>query len=324
LERLDDAMATYLIEHSRPVLMDLLRSGVWLVIIAAIFVPLERLFALHRQKIFRKEAAVDVGYYFLNGLTIAFVLAIPLSIVAMVARHVIPGSLVAAIGGWPLWVRACAAMVVGEIGYYWGHRLTHQIPFLWRFHAVHHSAEQLDFLVSSRGHPVDVVFTRMCMLTPLLAFGLVNTVRASDGLIPVVVLLFGMIWGFFIHSNLRWRLGPLEWLIATPGFHHWHHTNDRRQRDCNYSTMLPWIDRIFGTHYLPRVWPERYGIDEPMADSLAGQLIQPLQASRATLSVEAKRASPAVTAPAIAGVADGGPPRPRPQGSPERATGAAG
>jgi sterol desaturase/sphingolipid hydroxylase (fatty acid hydroxylase superfamily) len=270
-------MTAYLTEHLHILLWLLVRSGVWLVITAAIFVPLERLFALHPQKVFRKEVAVDVGYYFLNGVAVGLLLGGPLAIIAVIARHAVPATIIAMIAAWPMWLRACAAMVVGEAGYYWGHRASHQIPFLWRFHAVHHSAEGLDFLVNSRQHPVDLVFSRLCTFAPILALGLINPVRASDGIIPLIILLVGSMWGFFVHSNVRWQLRPLEWVLATPGFHHWHHTSGGRRRDCNYASMLPWLDRIFGTHYLPSEWPERYGIDEPMAKTLAGQLVQPFQ-----------------------------------------------
>lgn len=284
-------MAAHLIQHFQGLFIAVLRLGVWLVIFSAIFVPLERLFALNRQKVFRKGIGVDLGYYFLNGLLPGLLLGGPVAIVAFVAHRVIPGAVTGTIAAWPMWLRACAAMLVGEIGYYWGHRWTHQIPFLWRFHSVHHSAEQLDFLVNTRMHPVDMVFSRMCMLTPILALGLVNPMRVSDGMIPMIILITGSMWGYFIHSNTRWRLGPLEWLITTPGFHHWHHTNGGRLRDCNYASMLPWLDRIFGTHYLPKVWPDRYGIEEPMADLLAGQLVQPLLPTPPALPAEGSRAS---------------------------------
>lgn len=270
-------MAAHLINRLDGVLIQLIRLGLWLVIISAVFVPLERLFALHRQRIVRRQIAVDLGYYFLNGVALAFLLGAPMAIVAFISHQLIPGAVTVSIAAWPMPVRACAAMVVGETGYYWGHRWTHQIPFLWRFHSVHHSAEALDFLVNNRAHPVDMVFSRLCMLTPLFALGLINPMRVADGLVPAILLVTGSLWGYFIHSNVRWRLGPLEWLLTTPGFHHWHHTFGGKVRDCNYASMLPWLDRIFGTHYLPKDWPARYGIDEPMADSLVGQLVKPFR-----------------------------------------------
>jgi hypothetical protein len=83
---------------------------------------------------------------------------------------------------------------------------------------VHHSAEQLDFLVNTRMQPVELVWSRMVMLTPIFALGLDNPVRFDDGLIAAAVLLLGSMWGCFIHSNIRWRLGPFEWLLTTLPF----------------------------------------------------------------------------------------------------------
>ena len=131
-------------------------------------------------------------------------------------------------------------------------------------------------------HPVDLVWTRMVMLTPIFALELANPLRFGDGLFPTILLLAGSIWSYFIHANIRWRLGPFEWFVTTPCFHHWHHTYGGKRRDCNYASMLPWLDRLFGTHYLPKEWPERYGIEEPMPLTLAGQFIYPLAPQRAT------------------------------------------
>jgi sterol desaturase/sphingolipid hydroxylase (fatty acid hydroxylase superfamily) len=278
--------ADYFIRHLEVLLFDTARLTVWLAVFAAIFVPIERFFALNRQKVFRREVAVDLGYYFINGLLPGLVLGPPISIAVLAIHHVIPGGVLGAIAAWPIWLKACAAMLLGETAYYWAHRMSHQIPFLWRFHAVHHSAEQLDFLVNTRMHPIDLVWSRMVMLTPVYALGLANPVRFSDGLIAMVILLTGSIWSYFIHSNVRWRLGPLEWLLTTPCFHHWHHTYGGKRRDCNYASMLPWLDRIFGTHYLPKEWPERYGIEESMPHTLAGQLLQPLAPKRPAMSAE--------------------------------------
>ncbi len=266
--------------HLHAFLINLARLCLWLLILAVIFLPLERLFALHPRRIMRQAIAVDLGYYFLSSLLPGLLLAAPLSLVAVVAHRVVPLALHAAIAAWPLWLRALASLLIGEVGFYWGHRWTHQVALLWRFHAIHHSAEQLDFLVNTRAHPVDVVFVRLCGLVPLYVVGLASPLNLSGSLIPLLVVLIATLWGFFIHANLRWRLGPLEWLIATPAFHHWHHTAPE-PRDRNYAAMLPWIDRIFGTHYLPAAqWPSAYGIDAKLPTSLGAQLIHPLRPHR--------------------------------------------
>jgi sterol desaturase/sphingolipid hydroxylase (fatty acid hydroxylase superfamily) len=167
-----------------------------------------------------------------------------------------------------------AAMVVGEIVFYWGHRWSHEIPLLWRFHAIHHSARHINFLVNTRAHPVDLVFTRLCGLLLLQACGLASAVGGHPTLVPALVLFIGSLWSFFIHANVRWRLGPFEELIASPAFHHWHHTLDDHN-DHNFAPMLPFMDRLFGTFYLPKIWPSAYGINTPMPEALIDQLLEP-------------------------------------------------
>lgn len=249
------------------------RLCVRLALLAAIFVPLERFFALHPAKLFYRGWAVDLGYYFLNALTPIFLLAPAAALLGQGLHLILPYRVLHLTDGWSFWTRAAAAVVVGEIGYYWGHRFSHEIPLLWRFHAVHHSAEHLGFLVNTRAHPLDLVFARLCMLTPLTALGLGFPGGANAGL-PAVVLLFGLTWSYFIHANVRWRLGPLEHLVATPAFHHWHHTK-LNHVNRNYSTLLPLIDRFFGTFYLPHSWPEAYGTRTPVASSIPGQVLLP-------------------------------------------------
>ncbi len=92
---------------------------------------------------------------------------------------------------------------------------------------------------------------------------------------PAVYLSFGLIWGHVIRVNVRWRFGWLEYIIATPAFHHWHHTNDDR-RDHNFAAVLPVVDMIFGTFYLPKHYRTVYGVDERPAPPLWAQLIDPL------------------------------------------------
>jgi sterol desaturase/sphingolipid hydroxylase (fatty acid hydroxylase superfamily) len=260
--------------HATAFLLQGLRTVVWLIIFTALFAPLEHFFSIRRSKLFYPGWTTNLGWYFVNSLVPAFLLGPPSALLALIVHAAIPAGVTGAAASLPLWAKMVAAMVVGEIGFYWGHRWSHELPLLWRFHAVHHSAEHISFLVNTRGHPVDVVFTRLCGLALLYATGLASPVGAHPTLIPALVLFIGSIWSYFIHANLRWRFGPLEQLIATPAFHHWHHTRDDH-RDHNYSSMLPFVDWVFGTFHLPREWPAAYGTDTPMPATLGGQLLQP-------------------------------------------------
>jgi sterol desaturase/sphingolipid hydroxylase (fatty acid hydroxylase superfamily) len=275
--------------------IDILRLSIWLLLLMVVFVPLERLFTVHSQKVFRKSFSIDLGYYFLNSLLPKAILVFPMALIAWGLRHIVPGGVHSWVAGMSLWTRLTAALVVGEVGYYWGHRWMHEIPFLWRFHAIHHSAEQIDWLVNTRAHPLDIVFVRLCSFVPLIALGLAQpTVGKTLDVVPLLILLIGTLWGFFIHANLRWRFGWLAVLVSTPAFHHWHHTNDEHVNK-NYASMLPVMDILFGSWYMPRKqWPSKYGVEGTTASGLMGQLLQPLmpQDERAVMPTTALDAPP--------------------------------
>jgi sterol desaturase/sphingolipid hydroxylase (fatty acid hydroxylase superfamily) len=272
-----------------------LRLTIWLVLLVVIFVPLERLFAVHRQKVLRKSIGSDLVYYFLSSMAPKLLLILPMSAVAWAAHRMAPAAYYAWAASLPFWVRVAAGMVIGEVGAYWGHRWSHEIPFLWRFHALHHSAEEIDWLVHTRVHPVDMVFTRFCAFAPMYLLGLGQPAANQFDLAPYLVTVAGTVWGFFIHSNLKWRLGWLEWAISSPAFHHWHHTNDGPEFiNRNYAPMLPWVDKCFGTLYLPDgQWPHRYGTDTAVASGLVAQLVEPfeslLPASKPPISQPARQ-----------------------------------
>jgi sterol desaturase/sphingolipid hydroxylase (fatty acid hydroxylase superfamily) len=240
--------------------VDVMRLGLWLILLTVIFVPLERLAGAHKAQAGQRELLANLAFYFINSLLPALLLATPLALLAVAAQRVIPHAVPASLAQLPLGVRLLVALVIGEIGFYWGHRLSHQLPWLWRFHAVHHSAEHMYFLVNTRAHPVDIIVTRLFGLAPLYALGLAGA-SASGMATPVFVILIGTFWGFLIHADIRWRCRPVEWLIATPVFHHWHHSRIEHINR-NYASMLPLLDRVFGTLHLPNEWPSAYGIDE--------------------------------------------------------------
>lgn len=263
-----------MIEQAKGLATEALRLVVWLALLTAIFVPIERAFALRRERFVRQNFWTDLGYYFLSGLLPSVALAVLLAPVAAFAHTVVPAPFHAWVASLPLWALLPVALVIGDIGAYWGHRISHAVPALWRFHRIHHAAPHIDFLVNTRAHPVDLVVTRMFGLVPLYVLGLAQPVGASGTLIPALVAVIGTLWSFFVHANVRWRFGLIERVVATPFFHHWHHTHSDHI-DRNFAAMFPWIDRLFGTQHLPADWPQRYGITAPIPATLAGQLLDP-------------------------------------------------
>ncbi|MEO8614172.1 MAG: sterol desaturase family protein, partial [Luteolibacter sp.] len=195
-------MTEELIRYAHGFVIDVIRLTAWLVLLVAIFVPLERLFALHPAKIWRKQVGVDIGWYFINSLVPAMVIALPLAALARALQGFNPLGLYTAIAAWPVWLKLLSTFVVNDIGAYWGHRASHVFPFLWRFHSIHHSAEQMDWLVNTRAHPVDMVFTRLSGLVPVYLLGLADAAGQGIDQGVAIVVVIGTTWSFFIHSNV--------------------------------------------------------------------------------------------------------------------------
>jgi sterol desaturase/sphingolipid hydroxylase (fatty acid hydroxylase superfamily) len=259
--------------------VNILRLTVWLAVLAMVFVPLERLFSGQEKTAGREHTLGDLGLYFLNNIVPNLLLAIPLGMAAGLAHHLLHPSWKEAVAGLPVLLRLALMIVIGDIGAYWGHRLMHAVPFLWRLHAVHHEPETVDWLVNTHAHPFDVAFQRLCSLTPVYLIGLAQPAKESADLIPILVTLIGSLWSFFIHANIRVRMGVFEYLLSTPAFHHWHHASEPVARNKNYSALLPWVDALFGTLHLPKMqWPRAYGTEEPRSPGLMRKLLQPFTA----------------------------------------------
>jgi len=240
-----------------------------------VFVPLERILALHPgQKVFRRGWGNDVVYVFINGLLIKLGLGLLIVGTIIMAEWAVPSSFRAAVAAQPLWLQIVEVVVLADLGFYAVHRLFHAVPWLWSFHQIHHSIEELDWLAAARVHPVDQILTKATSLMPVFALGF------SDA----AIVVFGFIYywqSILLHSNVRINFGPLRWLVASPEFHHWHHCNDRGIRDKNFAAQLPFLDVLFGTLHMPKGQvPRSYGIDEPLPSTYVSQLLHPFRAIR--------------------------------------------
>jgi sterol desaturase/sphingolipid hydroxylase (fatty acid hydroxylase superfamily) len=171
-------------------------------------------------------------------------------------------------------VQVPVAFLVIDFFGYWSHRLQHASP-LWRFHAIHHSSRELDWLASARNHPLAELVGRMMVVTPILLLGVDPRVLA--GIVPFIGL-----WAVMLHANVRWTFGPLRYVIVTPLFHRWHHSRAPEARNKNFAGLLPIWDLLFGTFYLPEHQPDDFGVDddEAVPEGFLAQMIHPLRRQR--------------------------------------------
>ena len=242
-----------------------------LAVLAAIFVPLERAFPARRwQRIVRPKLVVDACFFFGGYLVTAAIALAALHAIDHAVRGRVPAMVHVSIASMPVVVQVVVAVVLGDLIVYWFHRACHSFDFLWRFHAVHHSSEHLDWLAAHREHPFDGVATQICMNFPAIALGV--PVKHLAG----IAVLRGM-WAVFVHSNVRLPLGPLRWILGAPELHHWHHAKVGRTAH-NFANLAPYLDAIFGTHFLPE-GEERYalGIDEAIGGNWIALVLSPFR-----------------------------------------------
>jgi sterol desaturase/sphingolipid hydroxylase (fatty acid hydroxylase superfamily) len=242
-----------------------------LLLAAAVFIPFERLAAAQpAQRVLRRGSAVDVLTGLMNALLLYAVLLIVLMRVDALASISAP-HLRAWVETRPLWAQAALAVALGDLGIYGIHRLAHTVPWLWRFHAVHHSAEEMDWLVAVRNHPVDLFLFRVASLGPLVAL------HVTPAALGVFVLIFG--WqSWLVHANVRLQYGPLRWILVSPEFHHWHHSAEREAHDRNYASLFACWDLLFGTVHVTRgCEPLQYGVNERVPDGYVSRLFHPFR-----------------------------------------------
>lgn len=242
-----------------------------LLVLGLLFVPMERLFALREQKIFRPGWQTDLKHFFVSHAGVqVFSFAAMIPIQALFAWALDFG-FQEAVAKQPLWLQFIEILLVVDFTTYWVHRAFHTLPLLWNFHAIHHSSRQMDWLAGSRMHVVDVLATRMAGFLPIFLMGFAPAALYA-------YLVFVSFHAVYIHANVRWRWPYLRWVIATPEFHHWHHTSDEEGIDKNFAGFLPLWDVVFGTAHQPDHWPKKYGtVKFQPPDTYIGQLLYPFR-----------------------------------------------
>jgi sterol desaturase/sphingolipid hydroxylase (fatty acid hydroxylase superfamily) len=238
--------------------------------------PIEVLWpAYPKQSVFRDEWVVDIVYFLSthipNQIT-TFLILLPATQLTAVLGN---STLLEFTSGlwWP--VQFFLAVLVADLAEYAIHRALHTVPWLWRFHAIHHSSKALDWIAGSRAHIVEDLLVRGFILIPMM--------MAFSHTMIVAYLLFVALHATWTHCNFGPTIKWLEPFVIFPRFHHWHHTSQREGIDKNFAIHFPWIDRIFGTYYYPKdVWPETYGLDnEPIPRTFWAQTLYPFTRKKA-------------------------------------------
>jgi len=240
-----------------------------------VFVVIEKLFPLYKgQTLFRKEWQTDLKHFAVNH----FIVGLALLVVNFLLHHLF-GWLVRSdfqqfVQHTPFVPQLLVCILVADLAQYGTHRAYHEVPLLWRFHAVHHSVKTMDWLAGSRQHMLELIVTRVAVLAPLYILGF------SESVMNAYIIVVGF-QAVFNHANVHLPWGPLKYVIVTPDFHHWHHASDEEAIDKNYAAHYAFLDYLFGTAVKStKKFPERYGVvGDYMPDGFVRQQLFPFRGS---------------------------------------------
>lgn len=238
-----------------------------------LFIPVERLFPRRAgQPLFRTEWREDLFYYFVSSLLVQVLTFLSMAPALAMVGHTHWSSLRAAVAAQPIWLQVPEIMFLTDLVQYWVHRLFHRVPFLWHFHAVHHSAKSMDWMAGARMHFIEIIVLRGTTVVPMYMLGFV-----PPALYAYILLVY--VHSTFVHANIGWNFNHLGRFLVTPRFHHWHHGIEKEAIDVNFAIHFPLFDRLFGTYHLPRDhWPVGYGIEgHPVPQTYWRQFLYPFR-----------------------------------------------
>ncbi len=226
----------------------------WLMGISLFFFILEILRPWREdQPRFRKDFWLDAFYMVFNFFLFSLIIYNAASEVIVtwfregLAYFGIDNLVAIEIGSWPIWGQLLVLFLVRDFVHWNVHRMLHRVPWLWEFHKVHHSVEQMGFAAHLRFHWMENVVYRVLEYLPLalIGFGIQEF---------FLVHAFTTLVGHFNHSNLRVPLGPLKYVFNNPQMHIWHHAKKMPKEHLygmNYGLTLSIWDYLFGTACIP-------------------------------------------------------------------------
>ena len=225
-----------------------------LVFSMAIFIPLEKAFAKHPLAVMRPEWRTDLTYFFVSHLLIQFFLLFTNIVQTEWLAFAHSAAVTEFAQSLPIWLQFLACVFIADLFQSVTHRWYHQNAWFWKFHSIHHSSKNMDWLAGSRTHFFEALATRTAVIVPLYI------INFSEAALNAYVVLVG-VQAVFVHANVRWDFGFLKYVIVTPQYHHWHHSDDPAYANTNYAVHLPLIDMLMGTFKLPdKMWPDTYGV----------------------------------------------------------------
>jgi sterol desaturase/sphingolipid hydroxylase (fatty acid hydroxylase superfamily) len=236
-----------------------------------IFILIEKMFPLYKgQAVFRPGWQTDFTHFVVNHFLVGLILLTVNFLIHRIFGWVVYEPLQKWIGGLPLFAQLFLILLAADLVQYWTHRAYHEVPFLWRFHAVHHSAEYMDWMAGSRMHMFELIATRVAVL------GIIYVLGFSKEVMDIYIIVVGF-QAVFNHANVSLHWGPIKYIIVTPDFHHWHHSSDREALDRNYAAHFAFLDYLFGTAVKSeRRFPEKYGVlGDYMPEGFVGQQLFP-------------------------------------------------
>lgn len=249
-----------------------------LAIIGLVFFGIEKIRPAERSTpFFKSDFKRELGLALLNGGFFMPLFSLGLALVFLqYVTPIIPYQMFSStLSGLPIVAQMLLGAFIADFSTYWRHRFTHY--YMWSYHSVHHSVQQITWLTALRLHPVDILVAMTFDMVVLYILGF-------SGPGAAFAALFIRFYNYFTHANINLQFGkPWRYIFASPNFHRWHHATDESAYNKNFCSTFSLLDLMFGTfHHPENVLPENYGLSPPQMKeypsvSLPAQLIYPFQ-----------------------------------------------